>query len=333
MSFASSRSLQHCMLDCICHGWNKCYVPTQAASWFHHLGFTDTHSCPVSFCTSTILGQSNSSGDTHTTGLPQLWAIQGKSWLQLQQAMPPPALAHQPAQDTRLQIQQPPGQDNWSAFAAANGTTQAGLQHQAGHVWGAVPYSASEAHLEAAALHPQQQPPTALQAISKGLSGNPFAPPSTSLDTAAPSDIDTGQSQGMLVPPLALHKLPSRFGPGVVRDLSPKSRFAALQSDPLGASFTSASLSYSEIPSTGYTTRVASPEPGLRDSVLRAAQSPVPSQDDPTLAVSNPLFGCTPQRGNSPGEHTCPAPTLLCTALASLSDVILCCSASQPCHT
>ncbi|KAA6423070.1 MAG: hypothetical protein FRX49_07058 [Trebouxia sp. A1-2] len=109
-----------------------------------------------------------------------------------------------------------------------------------------------------------------------------------------------------VVPRLALHRLPAPFGnAGGHSSQVGQSRLGLESAMVVAASFTSASLSYSEITSTGYTTRSPSPDTGLKSHFLHAAMSQREHYDDATLAVSNPLFGCSPKRGNSPDMVRC----------------------------
>ena len=145
--------------------------------------------------------------------------------------------------------------------------------------------------------------------LPRGRSANPFASLHASLDdsspaaAAAPAAAASQAAAGPMVPPLALHRLPAPFGTSSsqARNSQPmQSRLAQESGVVLAASFTSTSLSYSEAPSTGYTTRSPSPDAGLKPHFLHAAHAEPSGCDNSTLAVSNPLFGCTPRRG-SPG--------------------------------
>ena len=145
--------------------------------------------------------------------------------------------------------------------------------------------------------------------LPRGRSGNPFASLHASLDdsspaaAAAPAAAASQAAAGAVVPPLALHRLPAPFGTSSsqARNSQPmQSRLAQESGIVIAASFTSTSLSFSEAPSTGHTTRSPSPDAGLKSHFLHAAHAEASGCDDSTLAVSNPLFGCTPRRG-SPG--------------------------------
>ena len=284
----------------------NCMSGMQAAAWFQHLGFRQISACPVSYCLATLLGHLNRHQGS-SAGLAQTWAITGATWMQQQAALSTLATAHQSNSSANAdQHQQQLG--NWSAFAATNSLLEIPTNQLAADI-GRNAADGLHAQLGFDAAVKQSMPPASqLSRQGSPMSGNPFASPAESFDAALQQEgkgPDAALQQGRAVPPLALHKLPVRFGPSdLQRSLSPKSRFARSKSDAIGLSFTSASLSYSETTSVGYTTRAASPEPGLKQSLLRSVPSPL-STEDPTLAVSNPLFGCTPQRGNSPGEQTC----------------------------
>lgn len=277
----------------------------QAAAWFQHIGFRQTQACPVGFCTAALLGH-HCNDEGQQEQLAQLWAIKGSSSMQQQAAMPDNSTMQQPSSVVVDPYQQQQQAGGWDAFAAVDSPLGRTMGQPAADMHGSAAAGGAVAQMGFDATADQSQPP-ALQLHGGGspLSGNPFASPSDSLDTAM-QQVGTGPNavlqQGRAVPPLALHKLPMRFGGAELqRSLSPKSRFAR-SNDAVGLSFTSGSMSFSETTSVGYTTRAASPELGLRQNLLRAMQSPLPP-DDPTLAVSNPLFGCTPQRGNSPGKE------------------------------
>ena len=260
----------------------------------------------MGFCTAALLGHLDSNQGS-PEGQALLWATKGSPWLQQQAALPDSSAAQHPDPETPLHQHQQQA-NGWSAFAAMDNPSEAPFGHQSSNVNKGTADESSAQVGFAAALEQAVVPALQLPGQGSPQPGNPFASPAQSFDAAgqpggkAP---DTVQQQGRAVPPLALHKIPMRFGPPELqRSLSPKSRFARSKSEALGMSFTSASLSYSDTTSMGYTTRAASPDPGLRQSLLRAVQSPPPpEEEDPTLAVSNPLFGCTPQRGNSPGKN------------------------------
>ena len=161
-----------------------------------------------------------------------------------------------------------------------------------------------------------------MQLPARGCSGNPFASVHASTDDAqlaADSTAAAAQpAAAAVVPRLALHRLPAPFGnAGGHSSQVGQSRLGLESAMVVAASFTSASLSYSEITSTGYTTRSPSPDTGLKSHFLHAAMSQREHYDDATLAVSNPLFGCSPKRGNSPGGAL---PIMLGTVVLSLHD-------------
>ena len=160
-----------------------------------------------------------------------------------------------------------------------------------------------------------------MQLPARGCSGNPFASVHTSTDNAQlagdPTAAAAQPAAGAVVPRLALHRLPAPFGnAGGHSSQVGQSRLGLESAMVMASSFTSASLSYSEMTSTGYTTRSPSPDAGLKSHFLHAAMSQHEEYDDATLAVSNPLFGCSPKRSNSPGEPL----VMLGVAVLSLHD-------------
>ena len=183
--------------------------------------------------------------------------------------------------------------------------------------------SPAPAHSDSPVQDPQSYIPVPIMQLpARGRSGNPFASVHASTDDAqlaADSTAAAAQpAAGAVVPRLALHRLPAPFGnAGGHSSQVGQSRLGLESAMVVPSSFTSASLSYSEMTSTGYTTRSPSPDAGLKSHFLHAAMSQREEYGDATLAVSNPLFGCSPKRGNSPGE---PSLVMLGTVVLSLHD-------------
>ena len=228
--------------------------------------------------------------------LHELWDAQGQGW----QQCPPPKTPPSPTPSSPSQHRRPPPkQRTVSAIYDGQGMCDAPILKQ----W----ESNAGSHARTSSPDRQNVLPNdnavPLLQLPKTRSGNPFASLHASLDDSSPAAAATpsAAAAGVVVPPLALHRLPAPFGTSssLACNIQPmQSRLA--QGVVSAASFTSTSLSYSEMPSTGCTTRSPSPDAGLKSHFLHAAHAEPSGCDDSTLAVSNPLFGCTPRRG-SPG--------------------------------
>lgn len=273
----------------------------QATAWFEYLGFAGVSASPVTFCSSAVLGDILS---THSTDVVQhstlhaLWATQGQAWQQCPPPRTPPSPT--PASAAHKKRGQKPAAGA-AVVRAEEGSCDAALSTDCGSQNSPDAMHAGS-HMGVADSYPSVP---ILQLPSRGRSGNLFASLQSSLDDTRPVDAAAAAfppaAVGAVVPPLALHRLPAPFGNALGGQSSQpmQSRFAQASSMVLASSFTSASLSYSEVTSTGYTTRSPSPDAGLRSHFLHAA---MPHQEEYGDAVSNPLFGCSPKRGNSPGK-------------------------------
>lgn len=274
----------------------KALLVMQAAAWFEYLGYDRADSSPIAFCNSVMLGAATRSvsQDALHQGctLHDMWDAQGQGW----QQCPPPKTPPSPTPVSASQHKHPPKNRAAAAILDGQGMCDSPIIKQ----WDSSPDVGPQAHNMVPLLQLPRKP-----------SGNPFASLHASLDdsslaaAAAPAGAPLAQAAaGAVVPPLALHRLPVPFGTAsspARNSQAMQSRLAQESGMVSAASFTSTSLSYSEVPSTGYTTRSPSPDAGLKPHFLHAAHAePSSGCDDSTLAVSNPLFGCTPRRG-SPG--------------------------------
>ncbi len=286
----------------------------QAAAWFEYLGVNPSSSSPVDFCSSTLLGDSisaNSKDVVQQENLYTLWVEQGQAW----QQCPPPKTPPSPTPASAAQHRKGGQRPRTAPATVVDG--QGMCAEPISSDWEGQNSLASAA----AGLctdDPQIYPPVpVMQLPSRRRSGNPFASVQASLDEAKSSDapaaaaaaVASQTAAGAVVPPLALHRLPAPFGsaPGHSSQHM-QSRLGLESGMVLASSFTSATLSCSEVTSTGYATRSPSPDAGLKPHFLHAALSSHEEYGDATLAVSNPLFGCTPKRGNSPGMLLCTVP-------------------------
>lgn len=239
--------------------------------------------------------------------LHDMWDAQGQGWLQC----PPPKTPPSPTPASASQHRRPSPTKAAAAMPIydGQGMCDAPIIKQ----WENNADVASRAQRYSPEGHtaPVTNNTVPLLQLPRGRSGNPFASLHASLDDSSSAAAAAAASQaaaGAVVPPLALHRLPAPFGTSSsqARNSQPmQSRLAQESGVVIAASFTSTSLSYSEAPSTGYTTRSPSPDAGLKSHFLHAAHAEASGCDDSTLAVTNPLFGCTPRRG-SPGmlPHT-----------------------------
>lgn len=239
--------------------------------------------------------------------LHHMWDAQGQGW----QQCPPPKTPPSPTPASAAsQHRRSPKNKTAAAIYDGQGMCDAPIIKQ----WDSSADVGSQAQVNDSMVPLLQLP--------RGRSGNPFASLHASLvdsspaAAAAPPGAPPSQAAaGAVVPPLALHRLPAPFGTvssQARNSQAMQSRLAQESGVVSAASFTSTSLSYSEVPSTGYTTRSPSPDAGLKSHFLHAAHAEPSGCDDSTLAVSNPLFGCTPRRG-SPGmsHHACIVTNLL----------------------
>lgn len=279
----------------------------QAAAWFQYLGYARANSSSVAFCNSVITGgatRSHSQDAVHQgCTLHDMWGAQGQGW----QQCPPPKTPPSPTPASALQHRRPSPKKAAAVIYDGQGMCDEPIIKQ----WGNETNAGSHAirrNLEGYNT-PVPDSTVPLLHLPRARSGNPFASLHASLDdsspaaAAAPAAAASQAATGAVVPPLALHRLPVPFGTSSsqARNSQPmQSRLAQESGVVLAASFTSTCLSYSEAPSTGYTTRSPSPDAGLKSHFLHAAHAEPSGCDDSTLAVSNPLFGCTPRRG-SPG--------------------------------
>lgn len=277
----------------------------QAAPWFEYLGYDRADSSPIAFCNSVMLGGATRSASQEALHqvctLHHLWDAQGQGW---QQCPPPKTPPFPTPASAASQHRQSPKKRAAAAIRDGQGMCDSPIIKQ----W------ESSADVGSQAQGSNNMVP--LLQLPRGRSGNPFASLHASLDelslSAAGAPVGALPSQvaaGAVVPPLALHRLPAPFGTAsspARNSQAMQSRLAQESGVVSAASFTSTSLSYSEVPSTGYTTRAPSPDAGLKSHFLHAAHAEPSGCDDSTLAVSNPLFGCTPRRG-SPGVslHAC----------------------------
>ena len=275
----------------------------QAGAWFEYLGYARATASPVAFCNDVTLGNVTASHTQEAahqgSSLNDMWEAQGQGW----QQCPPPKTPPSPTPLSASRHRVSPKQLSTTDIYGGQGMCEDPISNQ---------WANNAAKLDAAMtnnvlLHDNAVP---LPQLPKACSGNPFASLHASLDessqsqdavaAAAPKSAAPQAAAGTVVPPLALHRLPAPFGTALGRSNQPmQSRLAQESGVVLASSFTSASFSYSEVTSTGYTTRSPSPDAGLKQNFLHASHAE-PSADS-TLAVSNPLFGCTPRRG-SPGE-------------------------------
>ena len=283
----------------------------QAAAWFEYLGYPRTIASHPTFCNDVVLGNVTASHTQEAVhqgcSLHDIWNAQGQGWQQCPPPKTPPSPTPQSASRHRISSKQP----STAAIYGAQGMSEAPLSNHWANNAAKTDAAVSSPGMHNMLVHGTTEP---LLQLPKTHSGNPFASLHASLDdssqlqdaaaAAAPksaaAQAAAQAAAGAVVPPLALHRLPVPFGTALGRSNQPlQSRLAQESGAVLASSFTSASFSYSEVTSTGYTTRSPSPDPGLKQNFLHAAQAE-PSGDS-TLAVSNPLFGCTPRRG-SPGE-------------------------------
>ena len=285
----------------------------QAAAWFEYLGYARANSSSVAFCNSVVTGGGTRphSQDVMHQGctLHDMWDAQGQGW----QQCPPPKTPPSPTPASASQHRRSSPKRAAAAIYDGQGMCDAPIIKQ----WENSADVGS--HAQRRSLEGYDVPATdstlPLLQLPRGRSGNPFASLHASLDdsspaaatgpaaTAGPAAATSQAAAGAVVPPLALHRLPVPFGTSSCQNRSSQpmqSRLAQESGVVSAASFTSTSLSYSEAPSTGYTTRSPSPDAGLKTHFLHAAHAEPSGSNDSTLAVSNPLFGCTPRRG-SPG--------------------------------
>lgn len=230
---------------------------------------------------------SRSSDEDQSHTLHDMWDAQGQGW----QQCPPPKTPPSPTPASASQHRRPPNQLAAAAICDGQGMSEVPISKQ----WESSTAAGAKAR-SPDGLDSTLSNMVPLLQLPRAASGNPFASLHASLDDSIPA--------AAVVPPLALHRLPAPFGTALPRNNQPmQSRLAQESGMVLATSFTSTSLSYSEVPSTGYTTRAPSPDAGLKSHFLHAAPAEPSGCDDSTLAVSNPLFGCTPRRG-SPGMLT-----------------------------
>ena len=282
----------------------------QAVPWFRYLGFTPDPTSPSSFCNSVLLGDSIS---THRQDAVQqhalhaLWAEQGQAW----QLCPPPRTPPSPIHASAAHYKKVSGPGAGQPAALGEGRGQGMSAAPISTDWANQNSPAVTVASDATGRNDLQSytpPVPVLHLPTRARSGNPFASIPTSLDSTAQSAPGLAAeaepaATGALVPPLALHRIPAPFGNALGHSPQPMQSRLGLESNMVVASsFTSASLSYSDMPSTGYSTRSHSPVAGLKSHFLHAS---VPNQDEFGDAVSNPLFGCTPKRGSSPGMSCC----------------------------
>ena len=287
----------------------------QASAWFEYLGFVQTDCPPVRFCTSILLGDivsANSQDAAQQENLHARWADQGQAW----QQCPPPKTPPSPTPASAAQHRRAPKHTSGpvllgdgEGMCAAPISSHWGSQKSPASPQGSPP--AHDPH-----NNPCNPPVPVMQLPTRSPSGNPFASVHASLDggqsatgsgapaaAAAAGSAPPQAAAGAVVPPLALHRLPAPFGNALGHNSQlGQSRLGLESGMVVASSFTSTSLSFSEVTSTGYTTRAPSPDVGLKSHFLHAAMSQHEEYTDDTLAVSNPLFGCSPKRGNSPGR-------------------------------